>query len=220
MAKNKGKFIVIEGIDGTGKSTQAKLLYNYLKKQKIPAVLTSFPRYKSAWGKMVRAYLDGEFGTLAEVSPRLASALYAGDRLLASFEINKWLAEGKVVVCDRYAASNVAHQAGKFKDAKARREFVSWLENLEYVENKIPKPDAVILLTIPTNMAQKFMKKRKMDIHETGVSYQAAVADAFLAYAKAKKNWIKVSNVNGEKLKGLKEVSEEVVAILKAKKFI
>src|SRR3972149_8893382 len=112
----KGKFIVFEGADGTGKTSQAKLLFDFFKKNKKDVVFTSFPNYKSAWGKMVRRYLDGEFGDVGEVSPYLASMLYAGDRLLESERIRKWLKGGKTIICDRYMASNIAHQSAKIKD--------------------------------------------------------------------------------------------------------
>src|SRR3990167_11308017 len=186
----KGKFIVFEGADGTGKTTQAKLLFNYLKKSQKDVVFFSFPNYQSAWGRMVRRYLDGEFGDVGEVSPYLASMLYAGDRLLESPRIRKWLKDGKTIICDRYMASNIAHQAAKIKDQKLKIKYIKWLEELEYSENKIPKPDFSILLTIPQNIAQKFMRIRALDIHEKNVSYQKRVAKAFGDYAKQNKNWV------------------------------
>jgi len=216
----KGKFIVFEGADGTGKSTQAKLLFNYLKKDKKDTVFFSFPNYQSAWGKMVRRYLDGEFGDVGEVSPYLASMLYAGDRLLESAKIRKWLGLGKLVVCDRYMVSNIAHQAAKIKDQKLKIKYIKWLEDLEYGENKIPKPDLAILLTIPENIAQKFMKMRVRDIHERNVSYQKKVAKAFCDLAKANKNWVIVSNTKGGKLKKIDEVNKEIIEIVKNKKVV
>lgn len=210
-----GKFVVLEGADGTGKTTQVKLLFDSLKKKNIPVVLTSFPRYESSWGKMIRRYLNGEFGSLDKVNPYLASMLYAGDRLLASVEIKKWLTDGKIVVCDRYVASNIAHQAAKLKSKSDKLKFISWLEGLEFGVHKIPKPDVVVLLTIPTKVAQKFMKSRKLDIHEVDVSYQESVAKTFREYAKGKNNWVEVSNVRGGKLKSLDEVNCEVVKKLK-----
>lgn len=216
----KGKFIVFEGADGTGKTTQAKLLLKYLRKSKRDAVFFSFPNYKSAWGKMVRRYLDGEFGNVDEVSPYLASMLYAGDRLLESAKIRKWLGLGKLVVCDRYMASNIAHQVAKIKDQKSKIKYIKWLEGLEYGENKIQKPDFSILLTIPENIAQEFMRKRKLDIHEKNVSYQKRVARAFEDYTKANKNWVEVSNMEGGRLKKIEEVHKEILEILKSKKVI
>ena len=207
----KGKFIVFEGADGTGKTTQAKLLFNYLKKSKRDVVFFSFPNYQSAWGKMVRRYLDGEFGDVGEVSPYLASMLYAGDRLLESPRIRKWLKDGKTIICDRYMASNIAHQAAKIKDQKLKIKYIKWLEDLEYGENKIPKPDLVILLTIPQNIAQKFMRRRIRDIHEKNLAYQKRVASAFFDLAGANKNWVVVSNTKDGRLKKIDEVHKEIV---------
>jgi len=211
----RGKLIVFEGADGTGKTTQARLFFKYLQKKKIPVSLTSFPRYDKEWGKLVRNYLDGEFGNLNKVDPRLASVLYAGDRLCAKDEIEKWLAKGKVVVCDRYAASNIAHQAAKFKSQSEKSKFVKWLEDLEYKENKIPKPDLVVLLTIPGYVAQKFMAKRIKDIHEQNAEYQLEVARVFEGYARGKKNWILVPNIERNKLKPIDQVHKEIVEVLK-----
>lgn len=207
----KGKFIVLEGADGTGKTTQAKLFFSYLKKQKIPSVLFSFPQYQSAWGKMVRRYLNGEFGDVNEVNPYLASMLYAGDRLVASGKIKKWLASGKIVVCDRYFASNIAHQGAKVRSQSEKSKYIKWLEDLEFNVHKIPKPDLVVLLTLPPKNARKFMKMRKLDIHEKDVSYQGNVALAFKDYAKGKKNWVEVSNMAGKRLKTLAEVNREII---------
>ena len=227
----KGKFVVFEGADATGKTTQAKLLFDYLGKNKKNAVFFSFPNYKSAWGKMVRRYLDGEFGDVNQVSPYLASMLYAGDRLLESEKIRKWLGLGKLVVCDRYMASNIAHQVAKLQtprlpksgtggQANSKLQFIKWLEELEFEENKIPKPDLVFLLTIPVKIAQKFMKQRKLDIHEKDVAYQRRVDDAFEDYAKTNKNWAVVSNTKGGKLKKIDEVHQEILEILKKKKVV
>ena len=216
----KGKFIVFEGADGTGKTTQAKLLFDYLKKKKGDAVFFSFPNYKSAWGKMVRRYLDGEFGDVGEVSPYLASMLYAGDRLLESERIKRWQKVGKTIICDRYMVSNIAHQAAKIKSQSEQSKFVKWLEELEYGENKIPKPDFSILLTIPQNIAQKFMKRRIRDIHERNVSYQKKVAKAFEDYAKTNKNWAVVANTKGGKLKKTDEIHKEILEILRTKKIV
>ena len=211
----RGKFIVFEGADGTGKTTQAKLLFDYLKEKKKDVVFSSFPNYQSAWGKMVRRYLDGEFGDVNQVSPYLASMLYAGDRLSESERIKKWKKAGKIIICDRYMASNIAHQVAKLQPPNSKLQFIKWLEELEYGENKIPKPDLVILLTIPETIAQKFMRKRVRDIHEKNVFYQKRVAKEFLDLAKANKNWAVVSNTKGGGLKKINEVHKEIVEIVK-----
>ena len=217
---NKGRLIVFEGADGTGKTTQAKLFFNFLQKKKIPAVLTSFPRYDSLWGKMIRRYLDGEFGSTASVSPYLASLIYAGDRLIAKDEIKKWLDSGKFVICDRYVASNIAHQGAKISDKTKKEKFINWIEEVEYKENQIPKEDLVILLTMPGNVAQKLMRGRVKDIHEQDSSYQARVANIFEELAEKRPNWVAVSNVEDSKLRDLKEIHLEIVKILDSKSIL
>ena len=214
---NKGRLIVFEGADGTGKTTQAKLFFNFLQKKKIPAVLTSFPRYDSLWGKMIRRYLDGEFGSTASVSPYLASLIYAGDRLIAKDEIKKWLDSGKFVICDRYVASNIAHQGAKISDKTKKEKFINWIEEVEYKENQIPKEDLVILLTMPGNVAQKLMRGRVKDIHEQDSSYQARVANIFEELAEKRPNWVAVSNVEDGRLRDLKEIHLEIVKVLDSK---
>ena len=212
IRQTQGKLIVFEGADGIGKTTQARLLFDYLRKHNKKAVFISFPNYKSAWGKMVRRYLDGEFGGLDEVSPHLASMLYAGDRLVAKDDFKKWISEEKIVVCDRYMASNIAHQVVKLQTSNSKLQFIKWLEDLEYGENKIPKPDFTILLTIPEVVAQRFMSRRVRDIHERNVSYQQKVAKAFEDLANANKNWVVVSNTSGTKLKKIDEVHQEILS--------
>lgn len=222
-----GRLIVFEGIDGSGKTIQAKLLLKYLKKIKISHEFLSFPRYDSAWGKMVRRYLDGEFGNVGEVSPYLASALYAGDRLFAADKIRRWLEESKLVVCDRYIGSNLAHMGAKItpsprlrlasKTQNSKPKFINWLEEFEYKENKIPKEDLVILLSMPADLAQKLMRKRTLDIHERDVSYLERVGQVFEEIARKKKNWVRVESVQNNKLLTPQKIHEKVLEILKNK---
>ena len=108
---------------------------------------------------MVGRYLSGEFGTSSEVSPYLASILYAGDRFESMDKIKQWLAEGFTVIADRYASSSQIHQGGKISDPKKRKEFLSWLEELEYKTFKIPRPRAIIYLDMPVDISQKLLKK-------------------------------------------------------------
>ena len=119
MAK-KGKLIVFEGPDGSGKTTQAKLLLNYFKNPpaggKIPSAYISFPRYDKPWGKMVSKYLAGDFGKLSEVDPYFASMFYARDRADAAPMISGWIRDGKIVVCNRYVGSNIGHMGAKIKN--------------------------------------------------------------------------------------------------------
>lgn len=226
MNDKKGKLIVIEGSDGSGKTTQSKLLLDYLKSHKTPCAYISFPRYEaSEWGKMIRRFLDGEFG---HIDPYLASMLYAGDRFGASAEIKKWLEEGKIVVCNRYVGSNIGHMAAKFKspaDAKAlagrqseREKYIQWLENFEYKQNGIPKEDLVILLQLDPKISRKLMKDRKLDIHEKDQRYQEDVFVVYDYVAGVKKNWVKVDCAKDGAILKPGQIAQLVVSALTQKK--
>lgn len=213
----KGKLIVIEGADGSGKTTQVKLLLNYLKQNKIAFAHYSFPRYDKPWGKMVRRYLDGEFGDVSAVDPYLASVLYAGDRLDAAAKIKVDLEAGKIVICDRYTASNIAHQMVKLRRRTEKSKFVKWVERFEYRDNKIPKEDLVLLLSVPPAISQKLMIKKKRDIHERNKKYLEGVWQVFEDLAKSKNYWEKVDCVKGGKLRKPEDIHEEVLEILRQK---
>ena len=167
MIKNNypGKFIVLEGLDGSGKSTQCKLLVERLRREGYKVETIDFPRHgeKPAW--LVDEYLRGKYGTAKEVGPYCASIFYACDRYDAGFKIREWLKKGKVVVADRYLASNIGHQGGKIKNEKERKKYFDWLYNLEYQILKIPKPDYnLILKTSPAfslKLANKITDKEK-----------------------------------------------------------
>lgn len=212
--KSKGKLIVFEGIDGSGKTTISNLLINFLKRLKIAYSHYSFPRYSEAWGMMVRRYLDGEFGDVDQVDPYLASVLYAGDRFAAANQIRKDLEMDKIVVCDRYMASNIAHQAAKLQTPNSKLQFIKWLEKFEYTDNKIPREDLVILLSMPSTTSQKLMDARKLDIHEKDAGYLAEVGKVYEQLAKEKENWERVESVESGRLLKPAEVFEKVLVIL------
>lgn len=216
----KGKLLVFEGIDGSGKTTQIKLLLNYLKQEKLSFRHYSFPRYGVPWGKMVRRYLDGEFGDVGEVNAYLASVLYAGDRFAAASEIRKDLKTGKIVVCDRYVASNIAHQAAKMKSQDERSKFISWVEEFEYKQNKIPEEDLVVLLSMPAQVSQKLMKGKSKDIHESDGNYLAQVGKVYESLTTKKENWERINCMNNGKLKKPDEIFQDVLEILEKRRIV
>lgn len=189
----RGKIIVIEGIDGSGKNTQARLLKQYLDEDPVRAKtgrqtkLMSFPQYdRTMFGAEVAAYLRGEFGGLDQVHPKLASLLYACDRLEMRSEIKKTLAEGHTIIMDRYVSSNMAHQAAKM-DQDQWDDFIGWVDRLEYGLFDMPRPDHVIFLDVPPRLAaEQVMKKeartytdQKQDIHEANMDYMFKVYHAY-----------------------------------------
>ncbi len=196
IKRRKGKLIVIDGGDGSGKTTQAELLVDYLKSQKIPVKYVDFPQYyKSFHGKTVGKFLKGEFGKIDEVSPYLASLAYALDRASIKREMDEFLAQGGYIVANRYATSNMAHQAAKCKTEKEREEFLKWIYELEYKVHKIPKENLVIYLHVPYQYAAELARKRaiqqgiEQDIHEKSLEHQKKSEEMYLMLAKKYKHW-------------------------------
>jgi len=151
-----GKFIAIEGIDGSGKRTQIDLLSRALDTRGVPHVRYSFPRYESSFGRLVARYLNGEFGRLDAVDAHFSALLYAGDRFEAKAELETALAEGKTVLADRYIGSNLAHQGARVGPQR-REEFLSWLKRLEYGIYGLPAEDLVIYLRLPAREAHRLV---------------------------------------------------------------
>ena len=180
----KGRIITIEGPDAAGKKTQANLLVENLIKRSLQVKTMSFPRYDTPTGKKVRAYLNGEYGSLDQVDPKFASSLYADDRLAAKPEIEGWLNQGGIWVFDRYYESNLGHQGAKFKDMKARQEMIDYLLNLELKENCLPPSNFVVYLSLPLEyimLAAKNDASRKgiKDIHEEDIDHLKAAKETY-----------------------------------------
>lgn len=196
----KGIFITFEGIDGTGKSTQAKLLKRSLIKRNYKVKFIDFPQHSTASSLCVDKYLRGEYGKPEEVGPYRASILFAVDRYDASFKIKKWLNRGYIIISDRYIGSNIGHQGGKIKNKKERDKYIKWLFDLEYNIFKIPKPDITFLLDMPweishhllSNIRDKqkikkkvsYLRRRKKDILEKNQKLQKMARIAYLETAK------------------------------------
>lgn len=193
----KGKLIVFEGIDGSGKTTQLELIVDYLKSNSIPYETIDFPRYHNSFhGKIISRYLKGEFGDTDSVSPYLISLAYSLDRATAKSEMNKWLKEGKIIVANRYATSNMAHQAAKLPPKK-REDFLKWEYELEYRVNKIPKENLVVYLHLPVAVAQELLIKRgNRDLHEKKVEFLTISQSMYQKLSKKYSHWVKIDCVN------------------------
>lgn len=173
-----GKLIVIEGLDGSGKSTQLELLYKNLKEKGIDCRTVSFPDYEHPSSTLVKMYLAGEFGAKpGDVNAYAASAFYAVDRY-ASFKKywGEYYNAGGVVIAGRYVTSNAVHQNSKLPESEWKS-FLDWLYDFEYNKMGIPAPDKVIFLDMPIEVSQKLMTGRykgdeeKKDIHERDTDY-------------------------------------------------
>ncbi len=225
MGQRKGKLIVIDGTDGSGKGTQTELLMKYLDEHQIKNKYIDFPRYYTSFhGQMVGRYLSGEFGNLESSSPYLTSLFYALDRLTARDEIVDWLEEGNTVVANRYTTSSMAFQTARIPKGK-REEFLKWLYEMEYKEHKLPKEDVVLFLYVPVEISQKlieqknkreYTKGQKKDINEANVNYQKEVLKLYLELAKKYKHWevIKCVDARG-RLLPIEKVHGKVISALK-----
>lgn len=186
----KGKLIVFEGTDGSGKSTQFARLCRRLEAEARPFRRLVFPQYEEPSSALIRMYLGGEFGSDPDsVNPYAASAFYAVDRFASWKKI--WEPEyraGGLILADRYTTSNAVHQAGKLEGAP-RRDYLAWLSDFEYNRMELPQPDLVLYLDLPTDRAVELLRQRQQetdtrgDIHETDVDYLARCRDAALEAA-------------------------------------
>lgn len=191
----KMALIVIEGIDGSGKSTQLEFLRNYFTQEGYGCEFLHFPRTDSPFfGELIARFLRGEFGKLDEVDPYLVALLYAGDRKDAAAIISRWLEEGKLVFLDRYTYSNIAYQCAKMETTGDVERLMKWILDLEFTHFAIPRPDLNLFLDVPLSFTEKKLssgrsgKSRKYlngntDIHEESLNFQKKVRDIYLKTA-------------------------------------
>jgi dTMP kinase len=155
----RGLLIAIEGIDGSGKHTQAKLLEHSLAAKGYSVFATGFPQYDSWFGNMVGKFLNGDYGPLEAVDPHFSALLYAGDRFEAKARLERMLDEGRIVLVDRYVGSNLAHQVARANPEK-RSEFLRWIEHLEYSIYGLPHEDIILYLRVPPSQAQMLVGQK------------------------------------------------------------
>ncbi len=220
--KRKGKLIVIDGADGSGKTTQATLFVAYLKEHKIPVKYVDFPQYKRSFhGKTVGRFLTGEFGGINQVSPYLASLAYALDRASVKREMDDFLMKGGVIVANRYATSSMAHQAAKFTNQKERNNFLKWVYELEYKVHKIPKENLVIYLHVPWESAAKLTQKRAVqkgqtqDIAEKNYEHQKASEMMYLQLTKKNKHWKQIDCVQDNQLLKKEVIQTKILDLIR-----
>lgn len=214
----KPKLIVIEGSDASGKKTQFDILYKKLKLKKKKIKTIDFPRYDSRFGKVIANYLRGEMGKLETVDPYSISLLYAFDRKEVAGEMHRWIKEGNIVLCNRYVESNKAYQSARFNKKNDRDAFIEWVDEVEYIIHKMPRPDLVIFLYVPLKVSQKLVEKKgyrkyvkgnKKDLHEKNIRYLKKVEEQYLALAK-KEKWIIINCVEKNKLLPKEKIAEMI----------
>ncbi len=212
------KIIAVEGIDGSGKNTQSRLLVENLKKQGFEVEFLGFPCYSETFfGKEIGAYLNGDFGGLDDVHPKLASMLYAGDRLEKKPFIEQTIAAGKVLVIDRYVSSNIAHQGAKLAGDE-RAALCDWLKALEHEVYGLPKPTLNILLSMDVTSSTSLVLKKdardytdkKQDLHEADTSYMNKVAGVYEKLSQGD-DWYRVECIENEAIRSVESIADEIL---------
>lgn len=188
-------FIVLEGLDGAGKSTQIRMLRGLLSELGVQSEYIHFPRFDApVYGELIARFLRGEFGAADAVDPYLVALLFAGDRAEAAPLIRRWLAEGKAVVLDRYVWSNVGFQCAKLPEGEPRRRLARWILDLEFGHNNLPRPDLSLFLDVPFSFTESKLTqlregddraylKGAEDIHEASLRLQQQVRSVYLEAA-------------------------------------
>lgn len=220
-----GLLVAIEGIDGTGKGTQARRLVDALATAGRRTRLIGFPRYsETSFGRRIGEYLNGRYGSLDEVHPLLAALLYAGDRFESRDLLRQSIADYDVVVLDRYVASNIAHQAAKRTGAE-RDDLREFIELLEFDTYQLPRADLVILLDLPAAHAQRLIAKksqrvytdRAADLQEENATYLETVRQMYLQLAADGPEWRRVDVIRDGELRSIDDVAAEILAVVQAK---
>ena len=231
-----GKFFVFEGIDGAGKSTQSNLLADFFKRKGIEVQKIDFPQYGQRSAALIEDYLKGKYGSSQDVGPYVASIFYAADRYYLRFKIKQRVNEGKIVVSDRYAISNIGHQGGKLIESRSDWEkYTNWLHDLEYNLFKIPKPDYTFILKITPELSMQMSNKitdvvkqqkriaylgddKKQDIHEADKKHLANALDSYLAISEKFSEEYKIIDCmeNGNFLP-VNVISEKIIKLVEEK---
>lgn len=224
----KGKFIVIDGTDGSGKATQVQMLFDRLVKEKKKVKKIDFPQYEdNFFGKLIRECLRGDYGDFISINPKIASVLYAADRWESSEKIKSWIKKGYIVIADRYVSSNQIHQAGKIKENKERESFLKWLDVMEFDVFKIPRPDAIMFLNVPIEVTLKLMNERRgkednkgkhkgeKDLAEENEKHLNESRESGLEIIKKNNNWKKIDCTKNGELMTREDIHQKVYEIFK-----
>lgn len=231
MAKNKkGKLIVIDGTDGSGKATQVELLAKRLKKEGYKVKVADFPEYyDNFFGKFIGHCLTEQYYNFINTHPKIASVLYAADRHESKEKMEKWLNAGYIILSNRYVSANQIHQGGKIKDSRKRAKFIEWLDEMEYKVFKIPRPNMVFYLNLPMSIILRLIDERnkntkrgyaskKKDILEGNIDYLKNSRNSALWLAKREKGWEKIDCAEKGEILSREAIHEQIYA--KVKKII
>ena len=211
-----GKLIVIEGTDGSGKSTQFRLLTERLQQEGRAFRQLEFPQYSEPSSALIKMYLGGEFGhNPSDVNAYAASTFYAVDRYASYKKVwGQWYEDGGLVLSARYTTSNAVHQASKEPEER-QKDFLAWLYEFEYDQLGLPEPDLVIYLDVPTDFTERMMRSREAathtsaDIHEQDLDYLATCRRAGKA-AAAFYNWTVIDCVRDDQMRSIEDIHNEI----------
>ena len=217
-----GKLIVIEGTDGSGKSTQFRLLTERVAAEGRPFEKLVFPQYKEESSALIRMYLGGEFGTKpSDVNAYAATAFFAVDRYASYKKVwGQWYENGGLILSDRYTTSNAVHQASK-EPEETRGAYLKWLYEFEYEKLGLPCPDLTIYLDVPTDFTEKMMRSREAatnttaDIHEQDLEYLATCRRTGKAAAEFY-GWTVINCVRDGQMRSIEDIHEEIYGHVKA----
>lgn len=220
----KGKLIVFDGNDGSGKQTQVRVLIERLEKEGLQVRTMDFPQYeRNFFGKLIAHGQCNDYGDWTNLDPRLISVFYAADRFETSPRIRRWIDSGYVVILDRYVSANQIHQGQKIKDSLKRREFLSWLAQMEYSVFKVPKPDAVVYLDVPLERSLENLKKKKPELYKDGrvdqtendIEYLKGSLECARWLASQDDDWHKIDCAVDGNLRSIEEIHEDVYKVIK-----
>src|SRR3989339_1093434 len=220
---SRGKFIAIDGTDGSGKEAQVNLLVERLQRDGYNVAKADFPRYTHWSSEFVKKYLHDEFGKATDVPAKTASIFYAVDRYAASFDIRRLLEEGNLVIANRYTAANKGHQLGKIKEEAGRREFLAWLNDLEYRIFDIPIPDLTLFLHMDAAIGQRLAAERdsregkKLDSHQRDINHLRKAEEAYLFCLEndTVENWRRIVCFADDAPSAIPVIHEEVYRVVK-----
>lgn len=226
------KLFVIEGVDGAGKSTQIKLLKDYLSQKGYSCEYLHFPRTEEPFfGELIARFLRGEFGSLNEVNPYLVAMIYAGDRKDSASLLGKWLNEGKIVLLDRYTYSNIAYQCAKLDSEEEQDKLMRWILSLEFTHFAIPRPDLNIFLDVPHQFTEKKLSGNRTgndrsylngtrDIHEESLDFQRKVREIYLKVALTDKRLSVIDCGNNGEMLPPQEIFTRIKTLLESRNML
>ena len=220
----KSKLIVVDGGANIGKATQADMLMNRLINEGYKVGKMDFPRYnQNTIGHFINEFIDSDNAALATLPPKCFAILFAADRYESKKQIEEWIAEGRVIIFDRYVSASMLHQGSKIADIDAREEFLRWVEHVEYEIFGMPRPDLTVYLDVPPNESDKLLGY----VEEVGVKVvndeskakidQAKVSDCAKYLAAINHNWVTVPCLEGGELRNRDAIHEEVYTAVKSK---